>query len=241
MHEYHDYDDYSDYQPYYGYDKLEGSDSDDIAENMINFLERDGFDFTDRDNVANFISFLQATTGGSGTKSEGFNNFLNMVKKGGNELLKQTKHFTKTHAKDAIQGAVKLAVVAVMKKGLPVFEKLYEDAMQKIPLALRISYAPMAFNLWSMIFKKFKIEVPEEFNPEKFICHGMTKQQCDSVIEEAMERRKKELMGSEYASDGTKGSGDDSDDEEEEVEEEDRGKPKSKKALKVEDFDIENL
>lgn len=110
--------------------------------------------------------------------------------------------------------AVKIAIVAILKKGLPMFEKTYEDAMQRIPLSLRITYAPMAYNLWNELFKKFKIELPEELTPERFICKGMTKEQCDDVVTRAIKASKKKEK-SEHAA-RNEGEGSESDEEEEE-------------------------
>ncbi|GIX64167.1 signal peptide-containing protein [Babesia caballi] len=166
-------------------------DAEDIASSFINLLENDGFQFQNKNDLKALASFLEAFTDGSVAKRDNSSPFLNMLKHGSAQLLKATKEFTKNNAKGMIGQAVKLLIVTFLQKGLPAFENIYESAMQKVPIDIRITYAPMAYTMWTELFKKLKIDLPEDFNVERFICKAMTKEQCDGVIMRIMERKEK--------------------------------------------------
>ncbi|ORM40450.1 uncharacterized protein BXIN_2167 [Babesia sp. Xinjiang] len=162
--------------------KIEG-DAHEIATSFVNFLERDGFDFNDTRDVQNLASFLEALAAGDIATQSKSSRFLDLLKQGGSTLLKTGREFAQKHAKGAIKEAVRMLLTTFLQKGLPLFENAYENAMQSIPINLRITYAPMAYNLWTQLFQKFKVEMPPGFNVERFICKAMTKEQCDGVIQ----------------------------------------------------------
>nr|BAN64742.1 hypothetical protein [Babesia bovis] len=164
-----------------------------VAKTFVNFLEREGFDFQNHDDMKMLASFLETVTAGEVAPQSKASRFLNMLKKGGASLLKSTKEYAQKHAKGAIKEAVKFMITAFLQKGLPVFEEAYENAMQKIPIDVRITYAPMAYNLWQQLFEKFKIELPEGFGPERFVCKAMTKAQCDGILRRIKSQEEEEI------------------------------------------------
>ncbi|GBE61375.1 signal peptide-containing protein, putative [Babesia ovata] len=186
-----------------------------IATSFIDLLESDGFDMANKNDLMTLASFLETITGGEIAPQKSGNGFLTMLKKGGRTLFEAGKDFAKKHAKGAVGDAVKIIFMTLLKKGLPVFEKAYENAMQKIPIDLRITYAPMAYNLWTELFKKFKIRMPEGYNVERFICKAMTKEQCDDVIKRIKSKQEDEEAPQLRGGKRRKSRNDDDDDEEE--------------------------
>ncbi|GFE55687.1 long-chain fatty acid ligase, putative [Babesia ovis] len=208
------------------YDVDEGKYEDDvneIATSFVTLLEEEGFNFEDANDLGTLASFLETVTGGEIAPKSKASRFLEMLKQGSASLLNSTKEYAQKHAKSAIREGVKILLTAFLKKSLPAFEEVYENALQSIPIGIRITYAPMAYSLWNQLFKKFKIDLPEDFNVERFICKTMTKEQCDGVI-----RRIKSKIDSEKKSKesnqlrgGSKGKKHDEDDDEEEEDNDD--------------------
>ncbi|CDR95443.1 hypothetical protein, conserved [Babesia bigemina] len=166
-----------------------------IASSFIDLLESDGFDIMSQKDLMTLASFLETITGENKVVQRSQNGFLNMLKKGGRTLFEAGKNFAQKHAKGAVGDAVKIVFMTLLKKGLPVFEKTYENAMQKIPIELRITYAPMAYNLWTELFKRFKIKMPAGYNVERFICKAMSKEQCDDIIKRVQSKQEDEEEG----------------------------------------------
>ncbi|UKK00388.2 hypothetical protein MACK_000460 [Theileria orientalis] len=141
-----------------------------LADRMINVLNTSGFDLNKEENVDALFTFLQEADvevpedQGTAVAKPSFKS----------RLLQSLKKAATGIGKEALMHATRAAISFGIKESLPNLEIIFKRALNNLPLRLKIAVAPLAFKMWTNIFKKAHVDPPKHFTLRHIILDGLS-------------------------------------------------------------------
>ncbi|AFZ80850.1 signal peptide-containing protein [Theileria equi strain WA] len=83
------------------------------------------------------------------------------------------KRAAKSAGKEVLIHASKAVTTHALKETLPDIEKLFKDALNRLPLDTKIVLTPIFYNLWKGMFKRLKVPLPQGFTIKNLILDGL--------------------------------------------------------------------